>query len=258
MAVENGDQKSAPAGRRSTLEPTLNADGTGSTSPLRYVFVIVPFLVLLATVTNLVGLWSFPAQQAARDEWREQQAASRPDDAPLETPPPAEIFPPEPQEPVAPTPSAPEAVMPKPKKPPPAGPAEPPAFDAASIVARLGSADAGQGAVTFRICSICHNAAEGEGHKIGPNLWGVVGREIAAEPDFRYSQSLRARGGTWSYEELAAFLHAPRQHTPGTSMAFRGIDDSTKLANILAHLRTLSDNPRPLLAASLLLTAAMA
>lgn len=244
MPVENDDQKRAPAGRRSTLDPPANAGDTGGTSPLRFAFVIVPFIILVAAVTNLLGVWSFPAQQAARD-WREQQTASRPDDAP-ETPPPGEVFAPEPQEPIAPSASPPEVVAPKTKKPVPDERADLQAFDAASVVALVGAADAEQGAVTFRICSICHNAAADEGHKIGPNLWGIVGRDIAAAPDFRYSQSLRARGGTWSYEELAAFLHAPRQHTPGTSMAFRGIEDSSKLANILAHLRTLSDAPQPL------------
>lgn len=253
MPVEIGHQNGLPdVPRRSTLDPGMDTAGQGTTSPMRLLLVIVPTIVFLAALTNLLGVWSFSAQQALR----EQQAAAPPLPEAEQLPPPEprspsasgpEISRPAPQMPAAPhSPSAPPAAV-KPSVEGPARSAEGPApstFDAAAVVARVATADAEKGAVTFRICSICHNAEEGAGNKIGPNLWGVVGRDIAAEPDFRYSQGLRAKAaGFWSLEELAAFLHAPRQHTPGTSMAFRGIEDPAKLADVLAHMRRLAENP---------------
>jgi cytochrome c len=120
------------------------------------------------------------------------------------------------------------------------------ALDVTAVVAGLADADAEQGAAIFRICLVCHVAKKGAPSRVGPNLWGIVGRPKASYPGFAYSESLRAKGGTWTYEELAEFIHEPRRFVPGTRMAFRGIDENTRLAQLIAHLRALSDSPAPL------------
>jgi cytochrome c len=102
------------------------------------------------------------------------------------------------------------------------------------------------GATVFKTCLPCHAAERNAPHKVGPNLWNMVGARKAALPDFRYSQSLRAEGGRWSYAELARYLHDTRNAIPGTSMAFFGIKDSQRLADVLAYMRTRADTPAPL------------
>ncbi|MEZ5816718.1 MAG: hypothetical protein R3D44_06525 [Hyphomicrobiaceae bacterium] len=118
-------------------------------------------------------------------------------------------------------------------------------LDVASVVARIATANVEDGRRLFRICSVCHFADPGAGARIGPNLWGVVGASKAARLDFEYSLALRARGGIWSEEELAAYLNNPRIAVPGTKMAFAGVADPDKLAALLAYMRTLSDGPAP-------------
>ena len=114
------------------------------------------------------------------------------------------------------------------------------------MLALLKDANPEDGARLFRMCMPCHAGEKGAPHKIGSNLWGIVGSRKAAHPDYRYSAALKARGGTWSYRELAEYLHNPRTFAPGTSMAFAGMTDNRRIADLLAYLRTLSDNPAPL------------
>jgi cytochrome c len=107
-------------------------------------------------------------------------------------------------------------------------------------------ADVTAGATVFKTCLPCHAAERNAAHKVGPNLWNIVGARKAALPDFRYSQSLRNEGGRWSYAELARYLHDTRNAVPGTSMAFFGIKDAQRLADLLAYMRTRADTPAPL------------
>jgi cytochrome c len=114
------------------------------------------------------------------------------------------------------------------------------------VAARLAAANPEDGATAFRLCNACHTSEKNGPHSIGPNLWGIVGSRKAALPGFNYSIALKAKGGTWSYEDLAEYIHNPRTFAPGTSMAFVGIADSGRIANLIAYMRTLSDNPAPL------------
>lgn len=115
-----------------------------------------------------------------------------------------------------------------------------------AVLKLLPRADVNSGAAVFKMCLPCHAAERNAPHKVGPNLWNIVGARKAALPDFRYSQSLRAEGGRWSYAELARYLHDTRNAVPGTSMAFFGIKDTQRLADLLAYMRTRADTPAPL------------
>jgi cytochrome c len=207
---------------KSTLRSD-NPDGASfhGISPFRWAFVIVPLAVVVVGAANLMGLWTTSSQQTARED-RQRQAERHPpsDEAPAIGAPSGVIE------------QAPARV-------------EAP-FDAAVVVARLAAANPEEGASAFRFCSPCHAGEKNAPHKVGPNLWGIVGSPKAALPGFNYSIALKAKGGTWSYEDLAEYLHNPRTYAPGTSMAFAGIVDSGRLANLLAYMRTLSDAPEPL------------
>lgn len=110
------------------------------------------------------------------------------------------------------------------------------AFDAAKVAAAAATASAEAGQDVFKKCSSCHTVDNGGANKTGPNLFGIVGKAKTSVGGFGYSDVLKAKGGTWTLDELAAFLHDPKGFASGTKMSFGGIKDSGDLANVLAYL----------------------
>ncbi|MCR8548383.1 cytochrome c family protein [Salipiger sp. P9] len=103
--------------------------------------------------------------------------------------------------------------------------------------------DPAAGEKVFRKCKACHAVGEGAEAKTGPVLNGVVGRTIAAEPGFDYSDALKAlseKDGTWTPEELDAFLTKPRDFAKGTKMSFAGLRKDQERADVIAYLATFS------------------
>ncbi len=97
-----------------------------------------------------------------------------------------------------------------------------------------------------KLCSACHNFAEGAGAKVGPDLYDVVGRPRASVAGFEYSGALKAMAGKWDYDTLNQWLHSPRAFANGTKMAFAGIDDDHERADVIDYLHTLSHAPQPM------------
>jgi cytochrome c len=110
----------------------------------------------------------------------------------------------------------------------------------------LASASAEHGTQVAKQCGICHNFQEGQGPKVGPDLYGVVGRKIASVAGFNYSAALKAKGGTWTFDELNKWLLDPRADVPGTAMTFAGLPNEKQRADLIAYLDTLAKNPVPL------------
>ena len=105
------------------------------------------------------------------------------------------------------------------------------------------------GAFAKKVCAACHTFADGAKAGIGPNLWGVVGGPHAHMEGYSYSsamQAVAATGVKWTYDELNKWLNSPKTYAPGTKMSYVGIPDDQTRANVIAYLRTLSDNPLPL------------
>ncbi|MBX5452816.1 MAG: c-type cytochrome [Acidobacteriia bacterium] len=100
------------------------------------------------------------------------------------------------------------------------------------------------------LCGICHSFNKGGAPKIGPNLYDIVNAKRAHEAGFAYSEGLAKLGGTWTYENLNHWIYDPRAVVPDTKMIFPGIKNTKERADVIAYLRTLSDHPAPLPAAS--------
>jgi cytochrome c len=114
----------------------------------------------------------------------------------------------------------------------------------------LASADPAKGQSAAKKCAACHVFEKGGPNKIGPALYGVVGRDIASHQGFAYSAALKGKGAKWSFDELNAFLANPKGYAPGTIMAFAGVTNPKERADLVKYLQTLSDNPVPIPAAA--------
>jgi cytochrome c len=101
------------------------------------------------------------------------------------------------------------------------------------------SGDATKGAAVFRQCLTCHVKEPGV-NKVGPSLAGIVGRTSGQVAGFRYSEANKNSGIVWTEQELYKYLENPRATIPGTIMAFAGIKDSQKRADLIAYLNTPS------------------
>lgn len=125
---------------------------------------------------------------------------------------------------------------------------------ATPIATLLASADAAAGETVFKKCASCHTSEKGGPNKVGPNLWDVVNRPVASHEGFSYSAGMttfsEGQKVVWDYDHLSFFLEAPKKHVPGTAMGFAGLKKDDERANLIAYLRTLSDNPAPLPSAS--------
>ena len=119
--------------------------------------------------------------------------------------------------------------------------------EAQPITALLASASVEDGEKAVKKCASCHSFEQGGPNKVGPNLWGVVNRPIASHEGFSYSDALASKKDqVWDYDHLSHFLRNPKEYAPGTKMSFAGISKDKELADVIAYLRTLSDQPAPL------------
>jgi cytochrome c len=114
----------------------------------------------------------------------------------------------------------------------------------------LASASPERGAQVAKQCLACHNLGKGQGAKVGPDLYGVVGRPRASEPAFNYSAAMKAKGGAWTFDDLNKFLTKPSAFIPGTAMTFAGLSNEKQRADVIDYLNSNSDKPLPLPTAS--------
>ena len=114
------------------------------------------------------------------------------------------------------------------------------------IMALLASASVADGEKVFKKCAACHSIAKGGGNKIGPALWGVLGRQTGSVSDYKYSKAMAAHGKTWSFEEMNSFLIKPRDWIKGTKMSFAGLKSKNDRVAVILYMNEKTDSPLPL------------
>jgi cytochrome c len=125
-----------------------------------------------------------------------------------------------------------------------AAPAEP-------IEKLLQTASAEKGQAAAKVCQTCHTFEKNGPNRVGPNLYGIVGdHKGEGRNGFNFSAALKGKGGTWTFDDLNAFLTSPKGFVPGTAMGFAGIQKDGQRADVIAYLNSLSDSPQPLPTAS--------
>jgi len=114
------------------------------------------------------------------------------------------------------------------------------------IMDLLASASVADGEKVFKKCAACHSIAKGGSNKIGPALWGVLGRQAGSVSEYKYSKALIAHGKPWSFEEMNGFLIKPKDWIKGTKMSFTGLKNEKDRAAVILYLNEKTDNPLPL------------
>lgn len=94
-----------------------------------------------------------------------------------------------------------------------------------------------RGQILFSACATCHPLS-GTEHGVGPNLTGVVGRDVASAPGFAYSEALKKLTGPWTKERLDAFLADPEGYAPGNAMESGGFNDVEDRGVLIEYLAT--------------------
>ena len=118
--------------------------------------------------------------------------------------------------------------------------------DSGSIMALFASTNADDGAKIFKKCAACHSITQGGGNKIGPALWGVLGRKAGSISDYKYSKAMAAYGKPWSFEEMNGFLTKPKDWVRGTKMSFVGLKNAKDRAAVILYMNENADSPLPL------------
>lgn len=99
-----------------------------------------------------------------------------------------------------------------------------------------------RGGKLFSLCANCHTVGPTGDHRVGPNLYGILGRTIASAPEFDYSPALENMDGVWTAATLDEFLQRPNHAVPGTDMTFRGLNNPTDRQDLINWLALQADN----------------
>jgi cytochrome c len=113
------------------------------------------------------------------------------------------------------------------------------AMAALAAQAARADGDATKGQAIFkRTCAVCHTVEAGK-NKIGPSLFGVVGRKSGSLEGFNYSPAMKGSNLTWTADQLDAYIADPKKVVPGNRMAFAGLKKDEERKDVIAYLSTL-------------------
>ena len=114
-----------------------------------------------------------------------------------------------------------------------------------NIMALFASTNSADGAKVFKKCAACHSIAQGGSNKIGPALWGVLGRKAGSVPGYKYSKAMAAYEKAWSFDEMNGFLLKPKEWIKGTKMSFAGLKNAKDRAAVILYMNENTDSPLP-------------
>ena len=112
------------------------------------------------------------------------------------------------------------------------------------IKALLAMGDMAHGEKVFKKCTACHMIAADGKNKIGPNLWGVIGRKAGSITDYKYSKAMVAYAKEWTFEEMNSYLIKPQAYIKGTKMAFAGLRKEKDRASVILYMNSKSASPK--------------
>ena len=118
--------------------------------------------------------------------------------------------------------------------------------EAVDIKALLAMGDMAHGEKVFKKCTACHMIAADGKNKIGPNLWGVIGRKAGSISDYKYSKAMVAYAKEWTFEEMNSYLIKPQAYIKGTKMAFAGLRKEKDRASVILYMNSKSASPKPI------------
>jgi cytochrome c len=109
--------------------------------------------------------------------------------------------------------------------------------------AAFADGDAAKGESVAKVCMACHSVKD-KSNRVGPYLLGIADRPIATAEGYAYSDAMKKyasdnAGGKWDAARLIKYLADPKAEVPGTKMAFAGVKDDAKRADLVAYLATL-------------------
>jgi cytochrome c len=242
----------------------LDTPGRKSRAAILLAILLVLGINLVGELTMMIVRPSAPPPPPKVAKAPPPEVKAAPEPAPPPAPPPPQVetkAEPAPTAPPAPPPPPPKPAvtesgrpMPKaepvkapPPPPPPRAEPAPAALSAnAELAQRLKGGNAVNGAKLSPRCAACHGFDMGGRHRIGPNLYDIVGAAKAARPGFAYSAAMKGLSGNWDYDALDAYLASPTNFAPGNKMVFPGVPDPGERADIILFLRNLSGQPKPL------------
>jgi len=112
-----------------------------------------------------------------------------------------------------------------------------------SLGEMMATADIVKGEAVFKKCVACHTIQAGGANGVGPNVFGILGRQHAGVAGFAYSSVLKEKSGeVWTFENMDAWLKSPRKYANGTKMSFAGLSKAEDRANVIAYMNDQGSN----------------